>query len=117
MTGVPALEELPDEHYQRLLRAKGGTIGYNARDVRGGQVYPCRLTWYSGALDEEMELISELARQASMALRFSHSQDRWIAQFQKASQTPPAFLLKSPEGPTIFTTITCNNTMANGCSR
>ena len=44
ITGVPRLDDLSDEDYQRLKPAKGGTFGYNARDVRGGQVYPCRLT-------------------------------------------------------------------------
>jgi hypothetical protein len=110
MMVVPPLEELPDEPYQRLKPAKGGTFGYNARDVRGGQVYPCRLTFYSGALPEELGLMSELAKDVAEALRWSYVQYRWEKQFKKASQTPSAFLLQTPDGPTIFTTITCNNT-------
>jgi hypothetical protein len=33
---------------------------------------------------------------------------RWEAQFEKASQTPSIWLLKTSEGHTPFTTITCN---------
>ena len=43
MNGVPRLEDLSDEDYPRLKPAKGGALGYNARDVRGGQVYPLAL--------------------------------------------------------------------------
>lgn len=108
MTGVPSLEELSDEDYQRLKPAKGGTLGYNARDVRGGQVYPCRLTHYSGALPSELRLMSELAHEVAEVFRLSSVLHRWDAQFEKASQTAPAFLLKTRGGHTPFTTITCN---------
>ena len=108
ITGVPHLEDLSDEDYQRLRPAKGGTLGYNARDVRGGQVYPCRLTAYSGALSSELMLMSELAQEVGEVFRWSSVQYRWEYQFEKASQTPPAFLLKAQEGHTPFTTITCN---------
>ncbi len=108
MKGVPRLQDLSDEDYQRLKPAKGGTFGYNARDLRGGQVYPCRLTAYSGALPSELRLMSELAKEVAEALRYSLVQDRWETQFKKASQTPPAFLLKTRDGHTPFTTITCN---------
>lgn len=110
ITGVPRLDDLSDEDYQRLKPAKGGTFGYNARDVRGGQVYPCRLTAHSGALTSELSLMSELAKVVAEALRWSYVQTRWEAQFKKALLTPLAFLLKTLEGLTIFTTITCNNT-------
>lgn len=50
MTGVPMLEDLSDEDYQRLKPATTGIFGFQARTVRGGRVYPCRLTAYSGAL-------------------------------------------------------------------
>ena len=32
----------------------------------------------------------------------------WERQFEKASNTPSAFLIRTPEGHTPFTTITCN---------
>lgn len=110
MTGVPRLEDLSDEDYRRLRPAKGGTIGYNGRDVRGGQVYPCRLTAYSGALPSELRLMSELAKVVAESFRRSLVKHKWEAQFKKASQTSPDFLLKTPDGHLPFTTITANNT-------
>lgn len=110
MTGVPYLDELSDEHYKRLKPAKGGTFGFNARDNRAGEIYPCRLTMYSGALPEELGLMSELAAEVAEAFRHSFVQDRWEAQFEKTRNTPVAFVLKTPKGYTPFTTITCNNT-------
>jgi hypothetical protein len=108
ITGTPRLEDLSDEDYQRLKPAKGGTLGYNARDVRGGQVYPCRLSWYNGALPSELRLMSELAQEVAGVFRWSRVLDRWDNQFEKAAQTPAAFLLKTREGHSPFTTITCN---------
>ena len=105
--GIPTLKDLSDEDYQRLKRAKSGVFGFNARTVRGGQVYPCRLTAYSGVLPSELMLISELAKEVSEAFRCSHVHDRWETQFKKASQTP-AFVLKTRDDLTPFTTVTCN---------
>src|SRR5260370_21581679 len=34
--------------------------------------------------------------------------DRWEAQSKKAPETPLAFVIRTPEGRTPFTTITCN---------
>jgi 2-oxoglutarate-Fe(II)-dependent dioxygenase family protein len=108
ITGVPGLEDLSDEDYQRLKSATSGTFGFHPRTVRGGQVYPCRFTAYSGALPSELMLMAELAKEVSEAFRCSHVYDRWETQFKKASQTP-AFVLKTHDGLTPFTTITCNN--------
>jgi hypothetical protein len=106
--GVPKLNDLGDEDYRRLAPAKDGTVGFNARDMRGGQVYPCRLTMYSGALPSELRLMAELAQLVGEAFRRSWVCNLWEAQFEKASQTPPAFLIKTRDGHTPFTTITCN---------
>jgi hypothetical protein len=109
VTGVAYLKDLGDEDYERIKPAKGGTFGYNSRDMRGGQVYPCRLTAYRGALPYELRLMSELAKEVGEALRWSYVQNRWEAQFKKATQTPLPFLLKTRDGGrTPFTTITCN---------
>lgn len=110
MTGVPHIEQLSDEAYQRLKPAMHGTFGFNARDLRGGELYPCRLTKYDAADAEELALMSELAAEVAEAFRHSFAQQRWEAQFEKAGETPMAFVLKTPKGYTPFTTITCNNT-------
>jgi hypothetical protein len=107
MSGVPYLEDLNDEDYARLKPAKHGTWGHNARDMRGGEALPCRLTGYRGDL-KELWLMSELAQEVAEAFRHSFVQDRWKAQFAKADQTPPIWLIKTPKGHTPFTTITCN---------
>jgi hypothetical protein len=108
ITGTPRSGDLSDGDYSRLKPAKNGTFGYNGRDVRGGQVYPCRLTAYRGVLRSELRLMSELATEVGQAFRHSFVQDKWEAQFQKASQTPLPYLLKTTDGRTPFTTITCN---------
>jgi hypothetical protein len=109
ITGVPMLKDLSDEDYQRLKPAESGTFGFHSRTVRGGQFYPCRCTaYYSSALPFELRLMSELAKEVSEAFRCSHVHDRWETQFNKATQTPPAFLLKTRDGHTPFTAITCN---------
>src|SRR5262249_12606620 len=72
-----------------------GTWGYNARDRRGGQDYPCRLTMYSGALPHELRALSELAREVGEAFQHSWASEEWEAQFWKAGQTPPDFLIKT----------------------
>lgn len=108
MNGVPSLNQLDDKHFYILKPAKGGTFGANARGMRGGEPYPCRLTAYEGVLPEEWGLMAELAQEVGEALRWSFVQDRWDVQFRKARQTPSAFLLETPDGPTPFTTITCN---------
>jgi hypothetical protein len=106
--GVAQLKDLGDADYRRLAPAKDGTFGFNARDTRGGQVYPCRLTMYSGALPWELRLMSELAEQVAEVFRQSWVCSYWEAQFEKATQTPQASLIKTPNGHTPFTTITCN---------
>jgi hypothetical protein len=108
MKGVPRPVDLSDKDHDRLNRARHGDFGFAKRGIRGGQVYPCRLTAYDGALPEELELMGELARDVADAFRDSIVKHRWEAQFKKASQTPPAFLLRAKDGPTPFTTITCN---------
>ena len=107
MMGVPYPKDLNDEDYVRLKPAKGGTWGFNARDMRGGEALPCRLTGYSGDLGE-LWLMSELATEVAEAFRSSFVQNRWEAQFAKAGETPPTWLIKTPKGHTPFTTITCN---------
>jgi hypothetical protein len=110
MTGVPRPEDLSDKDYDRLNRARHGDFGYAKSGMRGGQLYVCRLTAYSGALPEELGLMSELAQEVAVAFRDSMVlRHRWEAQFGKASETAREFLLKtSMEGYTPFTTITCN---------
>ena len=106
--GVQRLEDLSDEDFARLRSATDGTFGFLGRSVRAGQVYPCRLTMYSGALPSELRFMSELARTVAEAFKMSYVQKRWEAQFAKASQTAPTWLIRTAEGHTPFTTITCN---------
>jgi len=110
MSGVPAPEDLSDEDYERLWRAKEGVIGYVKRGMRGGQLYPCRLTAYSGALPEELGIMSELAQEVAATFRDSMVlRHRYEAQMAKASVTARAFLLSAEmKGHSLFTTITCN---------
>jgi hypothetical protein len=106
--GVPMLVGgISDEDYQRLRPAKRGVFGFRPRTMRGGQLYPCRLTAYSGVLPSELMLMSELAKEVSEAFRCSHVYDRWETQFKKASQTP-VFVLKTRDDLTPFTAVTCN---------
>lgn len=107
--GVPKLQDLSGEDFKRLNAAKEGTFGYNARGLRGGQVYPCRLTRYDGALPPELRVMAELAKEVGEGFRHSLVQQAWEAQNDRASQTSPAFLIKTrAAGVTPFTTITCN---------
>lgn len=106
--GAQELQDLSDADYARLRAATDGTFGFLGRGVRGGQVYPCRLTMYSGALPSELRLMSELARIVAEAFKQSWVSNRWEAQFEKASQTAPIWLIRTKEGHTPFTTITCN---------
>jgi len=108
ITGVPRLIALSDEDYQRLKPAKSGIVGYHPRVVRGGQIYPSRLTAYKSALPNELKLMSELVKEVAETLRCSYVQDGWEAPFKKAAQTAPAFLQTTRDGHTPFTTITCN---------
>lgn len=107
--GAPHLEDLNDEDYARLRSATDGTFGFNARGVRGGQKYPCRITHYSGALPQDFALMGVLAKTVAETFKYSWVQDRWDAQFAKANQTAPMWLLRTSEGITPFTTITCNS--------
>ena len=68
MMGVPYLEDLNDDDYARIKPAKHGTWGHNARDMRGGEALPCRLTGYRGDLGE-LWLMSSLAKEVGK--RFS----------------------------------------------
>ena len=107
--GTPHLEDLSKEDYARLRSATDGTLGFLARDLRpGGQFYPCRLTSYSGALPVELALMGTLAKFVAETFRKSYMTGKWKAQFDKASQTAPTWLLRTSEGITPFTTITCN---------
>jgi hypothetical protein len=107
--GTPYLEDLSAEDFARLRSATDGTLGYLARDVRpGGQIYPCRLTHYSGALPRELALMGVLAKAVAETFKLSWMSDRWAVQFEKASQTALTWLIRTSEGHTPFTTITCN---------
>src|SRR5208337_1292791 len=105
---TPGLEDLSDEDYKRIRPAKDGTFGFMDRMIGGGQVYPCRLTMYSGALPSELRLMSTLAAAVADAFKQSWVSDAWEKQFEKASKTPLPFVIRTPEGHTPFTTITCN---------
>ena len=109
MKGAPHLQDLADDDYVRLRPATDGTFGFNSRSIRGGQVYPCRITHYSGALPRDFGLMGVLSRTVAESFKQSWIRDRWEAQFEKASQTP-AWLLRTSDGITPFTTITCNRT-------
>ena len=53
--------------------------------------------------------MSELAKEVGEGFRHPFVLDEWKAQTKRASQTPPAFLIKTRDGGiTPFTTITCN---------
>jgi hypothetical protein len=106
--GAQRLEELSDQDFARLRSATDGLVGFLGRSVRGGQVYPCRLTHYSGALPKELALMGTLAKEVAEVFCHSFVQDRWRAQFKKASQTAPIWLIRTVEAHTPFTTITCN---------
>ena len=108
MRGAPHLQDLNDEDYARIRSATDGTFGFNARGVRGGQVYPCRITHYSGALPRDFALMGVLARTVAEAFKQSWVGSRWEAQFAKASSTATPWLIRTSEGITPFTTITCN---------
>jgi hypothetical protein len=106
--GAQKLQDLNDEDYARLRSATDGTFGFLARGVRGGQKLPCRLTHYSGALPLELALMGVLARTVAEAFKHSWAGTKWEAQFAKARSTAPTWLIKTGEGITPFTTITCN---------
>jgi hypothetical protein len=107
--GAQRLEDLSDEHFPRLRSATDGLVGFYDRSLRpGGQVYPCRITHYDGMLPREFRLVSELAKAVAEVFKESLVKDRWEAQLKKAKQTPPIWLIRSKEGITPFTTITCN---------
>jgi hypothetical protein len=108
VTGVPYERDLSDEDYKRIYPARDGTFGFLDRTIGGGQVYPCRITMYDGALPQELALMSYLAEAVADVFKFSCVDEKWETQFKKASQTPPTFLIRTPEGHTPFTTITCN---------
>jgi hypothetical protein len=106
--GAQKLQDLSDKDYARLRSATDGTFGFNARGVRGGQVYPCRITHYSGALPRDFALMGVLARTVAESFKNSWVSTRWEAQFEKAGSTAPTWLIRTSEGITPFTTITCN---------
>src|SRR6266849_4199274 len=106
--GAPNLEDLSEEDYARLRSATEGTFGFNARGVRGGQVYPCRITHYSGALPRDFALMGVLAKTVAESFKHSWASTRWEAQFAKASNTARTWMIQTSEGITPFTTITCN---------
>lgn len=106
--GAQKLDDLSDADYARLRSATDGTFGFNARGVRGGQVYPCRITHYSGALPRDFALMGVLARTVAEAFKQSWVGEKWEAQFAKAKCTAPTWLIRTSEGITPFTTITCN---------
>lgn len=109
INGAQQLEDLSDDDFARLWGATDGTVGFLDRSLRpGGQLYPCRITHYDGVLPRELRLMSELAKAVAEAFKTSWMSDRWEAQFEKASQTAPIWLIRSDEGHTPFTTITCN---------
>jgi hypothetical protein len=108
MTGTPSKKQLKPADFKRLKNAKDGTFGYNSRGMRGGQVYPCRITRYDGALPSELKLMAEFAREVGDVFRNSFAQQRWEAQFQRVLKTPLSFVIRTPESATVFTTITCN---------
>jgi hypothetical protein len=107
--GVPILEDLTDEQFRNLAPAKDGTFGFIARSVRGGQVYPCRLTRYDGVLPSHFTLMSELAVAANDIFRESIVGYEWNVQTRQASKTSSEWLLRTRGRQTSFTTITCNN--------
>lgn len=108
MTAVPNKNDLNDKDYNRIGRATDGAVGFLDRMIGGGQVYPCRLTYYDGALPEELALMSKLCAAVADVFRQSYVTDKWETQFTKAANTPLAWLIRSDKGITPFTTITCN---------
>lgn len=108
MRGALHLQDLSDEDYARLRSATDGTFGFLGRGIRGGQVYPCRITHYSGALPLDFALMGVLARTVAESFKQSWAGARWEAQFAKATNTAPAWMIRTSEGITPFTTITCN---------
>lgn len=108
VTGVPYEKDLSNEEYKRIYPARDGVFGFFDRSIGGGQPQPCRRTMYDGALPEELALMSYLAAAVAEVFKFSCVDERWETQFEKASKTPLWTLLRTQEGHTPFTTITCN---------
>jgi hypothetical protein len=109
ISGVPRLEDMPDEHYRRLEQARDGTVGFNADTVRGGQKYPCRQTaWTARAPISQFSAMSELAAIVAQAWDESILWIQHDIQMEKASKTLPDYVLETRKGITPFTTITCN---------
>jgi hypothetical protein len=106
--GAQRLEDLSEENYANLRSATDGTFGFLGRGVRGGLDQSCRQTAYSGVLGREWRLMAELAEAVAEVFRESLVKDRWEAQFAKAKQTAPTWLISTKQGHTPFTTITCN---------
>jgi hypothetical protein len=121
--GVPHLRDLSDEDYMRLKNATDGVIGYMARGIRGGEVYPCRLTMYKGALPSEMKKMMEFIEAIQVGWHFaaehnSYISKRLVAQIEMTTEIPTSFLLRSPDEKsksgirtTLFTTVTCNRNL------
>ena len=106
---VPDKRDLKKEDYKRIGRATDGAVGFLDRMIGGGQVYPCRITHYDGALPEELALMSKLCEAIANTFRQSYVTDRWETQFTKAANTPLDWLIRTADGGrTPFTTITCN---------
>lgn len=118
--GVPHLRDLSDAEYVRLKNATDGVIGYMARGLRGGEVYPCRLTMYKGALPSEMKNMMEFIEAIQVGWHFaaehnSYISERLVAQIEMKTKIPTSFLLRSSDEKsksgvrsTLFTTVTCN---------
>lgn len=106
--GVPRKGDLNNKDFNRIGRATDGLVGFFDRTIGGGQVQPCRLTHYDGALPQELTLMSKLCEAVAEVFRHSYVNLEWETQFTKASSTPLDWLIRTNGGITPFTTITCN---------
>jgi hypothetical protein len=109
MSGVPRLQDMPDEDFIRLKSARDGMVGYNADASRGGQKYPCRLTsWTQRAHPAEWRLMCELAELVGQVFGSSFAGEQWLAQTRKVSASRSDYVIKTSKVLTPFTTITVN---------
>jgi hypothetical protein len=108
VSGAQRLEDLSEEHYVNLRSATDGTFGFLGRGTRGGLDQACRRTAYSGVRGGEWRLMAELAEAVAGVFKESLVKDRWEAQSAKAKQTSPEWLIRTKQGHTPFTTVTCN---------
>jgi hypothetical protein len=109
MRGTPRESQLTDpEDRRRLVGTKEGQVGSNPRGVKGGKVYPCRLTYWTKTNLGGLEKAVGLTKAVNEIFRL-RVPDRYDNQLGKTIETSKEFVLADKDGHyTVFTTITTN---------